>query len=37
MTSADLVRKALLTERITTLSSERVNEVCKALDYATSC
>jgi mRNA interferase MazF len=32
-----LVRKALLTERITTLSSERMNEVCKALDYATSC
>jgi mRNA interferase MazF len=32
-----LVRKALLTERITTLSSERINEVCKALDYATSC
>jgi mRNA interferase MazF len=32
-----LVRKALLTGRITTLSSERMNEVCKALDYATSC
>ena len=32
-----LVRKALLTERITTLSSERMDEVCKALDYATSC
>jgi mRNA interferase MazF len=32
-----LVRKALLTERITTLSSERIDEVCKALDYATSC
>lgn len=32
-----LVRKALLTERITTLGSEQMNEVCKALDYATSC
>ena len=32
-----LVRKALLTERITTLSPERMTEVCKALDYATSC
>jgi mRNA interferase MazF len=32
-----LVRKALLTERITTLSPERMNEVCKALNYATSC
>jgi len=32
-----LVRKALLSERITTLSSERMNEVCKALAYVTSC
>ncbi|HEY5343010.1 MAG TPA: type II toxin-antitoxin system PemK/MazF family toxin [Solirubrobacteraceae bacterium] len=32
-----LVRKALLTGRITTLSPERMDEVCKALDYATSC
>jgi mRNA interferase MazF len=32
-----LVRKALLTERITTLGSERMNEVCAALAYATSC
>jgi mRNA interferase MazF len=32
-----LVRKALLTKRITTLGSERMDEVCRALAYATSC
>jgi mRNA interferase MazF len=32
-----LVRKALLTERITTLSPARMDEVCKALDYVTNC
>jgi mRNA interferase MazF len=29
--------KTLLIERITTLSPERMDEVCKALGYATSC
>jgi mRNA interferase MazF len=32
-----LVRKALLTERITTLGPDKMDEVCRALDYATSC
>ncbi len=32
-----LVRKALLTERITTLGPDKMTKVCRALDYATSC
>jgi mRNA-degrading endonuclease toxin of MazEF toxin-antitoxin module len=32
-----LVRKALLTGLITTLGSERMDEVCRALTYATGC
>jgi mRNA interferase MazF len=32
-----LVRKALLTERITTLGPEKMDQICRALDYATSC
>jgi mRNA interferase MazF len=32
-----VVRKALLTRHITTLNSERMDEVCRALAYATSC
>jgi mRNA-degrading endonuclease toxin of MazEF toxin-antitoxin module len=32
-----LVPKALLTERITTLGPERMNEACTALAYTTSC
>jgi mRNA interferase MazF len=32
-----LVRKALLTERIATLSPGKMDEVCRALAYATSC
>jgi mRNA interferase MazF len=32
-----LVRKALLTEPITTLGSERMDKVCRALTYATGC
>jgi mRNA interferase MazF len=31
------VPRALLTGRVTTLSPERTNEVCSALDYATGC
>ena len=31
------VHKALLIERITTLGPERMSEICRALDYATSC
>jgi mRNA interferase MazF len=31
------VRKALLTERITTLSPMRMHEVCEALRFATGC
>jgi mRNA-degrading endonuclease toxin of MazEF toxin-antitoxin module len=30
-------RRPVLTERITTLGSERMNEVCKALAYAINC
>lgn len=33
----DAADKSYLTSRITMLSAERMNEVCKALDYATSC
>jgi len=32
-----LIRKTLLTERITTLGPERMSEVCRALTHATSC
>jgi mRNA interferase MazF len=32
-----LVQKALLTERITALSVEKMSDVCIALDYATGC
>jgi mRNA interferase MazF len=32
-----LVRKALLTRLVTTLGSERMDEVCRALTYATGC
>lgn len=32
-----LVRKALLTKRITTLESERMDKVCRALTHATGC
>ncbi|MGP0103409.1 MAG: type II toxin-antitoxin system PemK/MazF family toxin [Solirubrobacteraceae bacterium] len=32
-----VVRKALLTRRITELSPERMTEVCRALDKATVC
>lgn len=32
-----VVRKALLTRRITKLSSEKMTEVCTALDEATDC
>jgi mRNA interferase MazF len=32
-----MVRKALLTRHITTLSDQRMNAVCRALAYATSC
>ena len=32
-----VVRKALLTRHITTLSPQQMNEVCRALAYATSC
>jgi mRNA-degrading endonuclease toxin of MazEF toxin-antitoxin module len=32
-----VVRKALLTQHITTLNSERMDEVCRALAYATDC
>jgi mRNA interferase MazF len=32
-----LVNKALLTERITTLGVEKMSDICRALDYATSC
>jgi mRNA interferase MazF len=32
-----VIRKALLTERVTTLSPNRMGEVCRALAHATSC
>jgi mRNA interferase MazF len=32
-----LVSKALLTKRITVLGIEKMSDVCRALDYATSC
>jgi mRNA-degrading endonuclease toxin of MazEF toxin-antitoxin module len=31
------VPKALLTEPITKLGPDKISEVCRALDYATSC
>ena len=35
--NATLVRRALLTERITRLGAEKMNEVCRALGHATAC
>jgi mRNA interferase MazF len=32
-----LVNKALLTQRITTIGVEKMSDVCRALDYTTSC
>ncbi len=32
-----LIRKALLTQRITELGPEKMDEVCRALDTATGC
>ncbi len=32
-----VVRKMLLTRHITTLSPQRMDEICRALAYATSC
>jgi mRNA-degrading endonuclease toxin of MazEF toxin-antitoxin module len=37
MTRDEAIDKSYLTSRITTLGRERMNEVCKALNYATSC
>lgn len=35
--NATLIRKVLLTDRITTLSPARMSEVCRALNAATGC